>query len=124
MSEEKLPKCPLCGGEACVVNNAKRKLADGKQITGTVISCTNCNVSLFNRNPRLAIEAWNRRDADTGKTLTCFKCHGKGTYDVLIDPDYSWDECEQHKCEVCGGIGKITLAWYEKLQQGMRDKKP
>ena len=124
MSEEKLPKCPLCGGEACVVNNAKRKLADGKQITGTLISCTNCNVSLFNRNPRLAIEAWNRRDADTGKTITCFKCHGAGVYGVPhLDDNGEWDgRLDVCRCEVCGHTGKITLAWYEKLQQGMRDK--
>lgn len=59
-------------------------------------------------------------EQETESMLTCFKCHGKGTYAVPIDPDYSWDECEQHRCEVCGGGGKITLAFYEELQKRVR----
>ena len=55
--------------------------------------------------------------------ISCFKCHGRGEYPVPIDPDYSWDECEQHKCEVCGGTGKITLGFYEELQKGAREDK-
>ena len=61
----------------------------------------------------------HERVVDANKTITCFKCHGKGTYPVLIDPDYSWYEYEQVKCEVCGGIGKITLKAYEWFQKGM-----
>lgn len=69
MSEEKLRNCPFCGGEACVVHNAKRKSVDGKQIIGMVVSCTVCNATMFYRNPHLAIEAWNRRykEQDDGR---------------------------------------------------------
>lgn len=59
--ESKLKPCPFCGGEACVVYDAKRKSVDGKQIIGTVVGCTVCNATMFYMNSRLAIEAWNRR---------------------------------------------------------------
>lgn len=58
--------------------------------------------------------------SDGNKTITCYKCHGKGKYRVPIDPDYSWEECEWHKCELCHGTGKITLEFYEFLQKSMR----
>ncbi len=71
-----------------------------------------------------AIEAWNKRVVDANKTITCFKCHGKGTYkapilDVCGEWTGLWKPCH---CEVCGGTGKITLAFYEKMQKRMRDK--
>ena len=78
MSEEKLRNCPFCGGEACVVHDAKRKLADGKQITGTVVSCTVCNATMFYRNSRLAIEAWNRRVPQRAWTQKVYDSFGKG----------------------------------------------
>lgn len=53
--------------------------------------------------------------------ISCFKCHGKGTYKV-IDPDYSWNEHVQLQCEICKGTGKITLEAYEWFQKEMRDK--
>ena len=56
-----LKPCPFCGGEARAVYDAKRKSVDGKQIIGTVVSCTVCNATMFYGNSRLAIEAWNRR---------------------------------------------------------------
>ena len=71
-----------------------------------------------------AITAWNKRVADTGKTLSCFKCHGTGIHKAPILDDngewtYKWKSCH---CEICAGTGKITLALYEKLQKRMRDK--
>ena len=56
--------------------------------------------------------------------ISCFKCHGLGTYNVpILDDNGEWtDEWESCHCEVCGGTGKITLAFYEELQKGARDK--
>lgn len=56
------------------------------------------------------------------KLISCFKCHGRGTYEVPIDPDYSWEECEQCRCEICRGTGKITLEAYEWFQSQMGEK--
>ena len=147
MSEEKLKPCPFCGGEAKTVTDEYRE-SYVNEIIGNIMFpaaskawtfCTVCgamgavirdkNYDGYKdkkREERLkekAITAWNKRVADTGKTLTCFKCHGKGEYDVPIDPDYSWDECEQVKCEVCGGTGKITLKAYEWFQSQQRGDK-
>ena len=72
------------------------------------------------------LNAGNKRVADDGKTLSCFKCHGKGTFNVpILNDNCEWmDEWESCHCEVCGGTGKITLALYEKWQKRMRgDKK-
>ena len=58
--------------------------------------------------------------------ITCFKCHGLGTFNVpILNDNCEWmDEWESRHCEVCGGTGKITLALYEKWQKRMRgDKK-
>ena len=58
--------------------------------------------------------------------ISCFKCHGKGTYNApILDDNGEWiDKWESCHCEVCGGTGKITLALYEKWQKRMRgDKK-
>lgn len=54
--------------------------------------------------------------------ITCFKCHGAGTYRVpIIDDNGEWtDEWESCKCKVCHGTGKITLEFYESLQRGCR----
>ena len=56
--------------------------------------------------------------------ISCFKCHGLGTYNApILDDNGEWtDEWESCHCEVCGGTGKITLAFYEELQKGARDK--
>ena len=56
--------------------------------------------------------------------ISCFKCHGLGTYNApILDDKGEWtDEWESCHCEVCGGTGKITLAFYEELQKGARDK--
>lgn len=58
------------------------------------------------------------------QTITCFKCHGAGTYNVpILNDNGEWkDEWESRHCGVCGGTGKITLALYEKWQKRMRDK--
>ena len=78
------------------------------------------------KKSKAILNAGNQRVADTGKTLTCFKCHGKGVYGVPhLDDNGEWDgRLDTCRCEVCGHTGKITLAWYEKLQKGMRDEKP
>lgn len=61
-------------------------------------------------------------DSQQEVMITCMKCHGEGTYRVPILDDngewgYEWESC---KCEVCDGIGKITLEFYEELQRGCR----
>ena len=56
-----LCKCPFCGGEAIIVNEATRKNVYGETIKGTAIGCRNCECRMFYRNRELAIEAWNRR---------------------------------------------------------------
>ena len=57
--------------------------------------------------------------------ISCFKCHGLGTYNVpILDDNGEWtDKWESCHCEVCGGTGKITLALYEKWQKRMRGDK-
>ena len=68
------------------------------------------------------LNAGNKRVADDGKTLTCFKCHGAGTYKApILDDNDEWtDEWESCHCEVCGGTGKITLKAYEWFQSQQR----
>lgn len=56
-----LRKCPFCGGEAIIVNEATRKNVYGEAIKGTAIGCRNCGCQMFNKNRELAIEAWNGR---------------------------------------------------------------
>ena len=58
----KLESCPCYGGKAGIVYGAKRKNCWGKEITGAVVYCTNCDLSIFRRDPANAIEAWNRRE--------------------------------------------------------------
>lgn len=58
----KLESCPCCGGKAEIVYGAKRKNYQGKEVTGAVVYCTNCDLSIFRRDPADAIEAWNRRE--------------------------------------------------------------
>ncbi len=57
--------------------------------------------------------------------ISCFKCHGKGTYSApILDDNGEWiDKWESCHCEVCGGTGKITLARYEEWQKRMRGDK-
>ena len=57
--------------------------------------------------------------------ISCFKCHGLGTYNVpILDDNGEWtDKWESCHCEICGGTGKITLALYEKWQKRMRGDK-
>jgi len=117
MSEEKLRNCPFCGGEAMANESSWQGWWYGWVV------CPKCGVKIERQTKADAIEAWNKRVVDANKTISCFKCHGRGEYPVPIDPDYSWDECEQHKCEVCGGTGKITLGFYEELQKGARGDK-
>ena len=120
MSEEKLRRCPFCGGEAEVWLSEVTDRA--------VIYCKVCDAQIMKPNEQEAIEAWNRRKrkrvVDVNKTITCFKCHGKGTYSApILDDNGEWiDKWESCHCEVCGGTGKITLAFYEELQKGARDK--
>ena len=62
MSEEKLRNCPFCGGEAEL------------EINGLYwdVNCKRClaNVGAYKcYNKKQAVEAWNKRVADTGKTL-------------------------------------------------------
>lgn len=54
--------------------------------------------------------------------ITCFKCHGAGSYRVpILDDNGEWtDDYESCKCEICKGDGKITLDFYEWLQKQMR----
>ena len=118
MSEEKLKPCPFCGNEPVYV-------ADGKVICicGAMIKSFNDWKPFTNQE---AVDRCNRRVADDGKTLSCFKCHGSGTYNVpILDDNGEWtDKWESCHCEVCCGTGKITLALYEKWQKRMRgDKK-
>lgn len=58
---QKLRRCPFCGGEAIIVNEAIRENVYGKTIIGTAIGCRNCECHMFYRNRELAIEAWNKR---------------------------------------------------------------
>ena len=53
--------------------------------------------------------------------ITCFKCHGAGSYRVpILDDNGEWtDEFKNCKCEICKGDGKITLDFYEWLQKQM-----
>ena len=118
MSEEKLKPCPFCGGEAKLYSRAVDWL-----LSEHVVRCKKCHCMTDTYDTKVeTIEAWNRRVADDGKTLSCFKCHGSGTYKV-IDPDYSWNEHVQLQCGICKGTGKITLEAYEWFQKEMRDKK-
>ena len=64
MSKEKLKSCPFCGGEARVT---------GSESLGSVnyyyVYCTECNTCTDEYAGRQsAIEAWNKRVADDGKT--------------------------------------------------------
>ena len=56
------------------------------------------------------------------KTITCFKCHGKKFCNVSYVDD---DDCNvlwnPRPCEICHGIGKISLKNYESLQRKMRE---
>ena len=63
-------------------------------------------------------------DVDDNKTITCFKCHGEGTYKVpILDVYGGWTGLLKHcHCDFCCGTGKITLKAYEWFQKGMRDK--
>ena len=56
--------------------------------------------------------------------ITCPKCHGKGTYLVPYCVDESTFEIawEEQDCEICQGLGKVKLKFYEELQKRMRDK--
>ena len=70
MSEEKLRRCPFCGGEAEL------------EINGLYwdINCKRClaNVGAYKcYNKKQAIEAWNKRVADDGKKLTQGKARDK-----------------------------------------------
>ena len=53
-------------------------------------------------------------------TITCPKCHGKGTYERPYYVDDTKVEWEEADCELCQGLGKITVAFYEDLQGKMR----
>ena len=54
--------------------------------------------------------------------ITCCKCHGQGTYQVPYYVDDSTVEWEERDCELCQGLGKITLAFYEDLQRSVRKR--
>ena len=56
--------------------------------------------------------------------ISCFKCHGLGTYNApILDDNGEWtDKWESCHCEVCCGTGKITFALYEKWQKRMREQ--
>lgn len=110
--KEKIKACPHCGCKA----EAHQAYDGFWQVQCGVCGCG----TLQDRDKEHVIKAWNKRIVDGNKTITCFKCHGVGKYKVPIDPDYSWDECEQVKCEICGGTGKITLEAYERFQERMR----
>ena len=69
-----LKPCPFCGGNGRIVYGAKRKDVYGKDITGVVVYCDNCNTQMFYRDSKMAIEAWNRREPNgslipTGKPV-------------------------------------------------------
>ena len=119
MSEEKLRNCPFCGGQAYANET------DWKGWWHGWVICEKCGVKIDKQTKDEAIEAWNKRVADDGKTLTCFKCHGAGVYGVpYLDDNGEWNgRLDVRRCEVCGHTGKITLALYEKWQKRMREDK-
>ena len=118
MEEEKLKPCPLCGGEASANESGWQGWWHGWVI------CKKCEVSIHRDTKEEAIKAWNKRVADVGKTLSCFKCHGTGIHKApILDDNGEWtDKWKSCHCEICAGTGKITLALYEKWQKRMRDK--
>lgn len=65
----KLKPCPFCGGEAHIVNRAKRD-RENAIVYGVVVYCTSCNAEMFYKREKLAKEAWNRRVPD------CDTCEG------------------------------------------------
>ena len=118
MSEEKLKPCPFCGGKADAWTDPC--------FCAWKVFCTECGANILSSTDGYADVLWNNRVVDANKTITCFKCHGKGTFNVpILNDNCEWmDEWESRHCEVCGGTGKITLALYEKWQKRMRgDKK-
>lgn len=60
---------------------------------------------------------------NAGNTITCPKCHGKGTYKALdeLDEHGQWTY-KNNKCELCHGTGKITLKFYEDMQKRCREE--
>ena len=54
--------------------------------------------------------------------ITCCKCHGKGVYKRPYYVDDTTVEWEEADCELCQGLGEITVAFYEDLQRQMRLK--
>ena len=117
MSEEKLKSCPFCGGKADTWTDPS--------FCAWKVFCAECGANILSSTDEYADILWNKRFADDGKTLTCFKCHGKGTYNVpILDDNGEWtDEWESCHCEVCGGTGKITLKAYEWFQSQQRGDK-
>ena len=53
--------------------------------------------------------------------ITCPKCHGKCVYDVPVY-NQAGEMCGWNPtlCELCGGVGKITLEFYEEIQRKCR----
>jgi len=64
MSEEKLRNCPFCGGEASVYESGYMYTAPSYYVC-----CDECGsgTTVFYTEEE-AIEAWNKRVADVGKT--------------------------------------------------------
>lgn len=62
---DKLKLCPFCGGKAFLAHGAKRKIYGKDEYrTGTAVYCGVCEARMFYANPKLAVEAWNRRAND------------------------------------------------------------
>ena len=131
MSEEKLPHwieenkrpksymwvCSECGSTAYDMPMCSKK---GYVKTCSLAYCPHCGAKMIGEQQEV-----HERVVDANKTITCFKCHGKGTFNVpILNDNGEWmDEWESCHCEVCGGTGKITLKAYEWYQKGMRGDK-
>ena len=61
MSEEKLKPCPFCGGEADAWTDPFFYVWK--------VFCTECGANILSSTDEYADVLWNRRVADTGKTL-------------------------------------------------------
>ena len=59
--------------------------------------------------------------------ISCPKCHGKGEYEVAHYEDDELLDCveiwESRHCELCYGTGKVSVEFYEMIQEKSRGKK-